>query len=200
MKKSSINRTNRRVAAQSRRKIIGVFCEGQVTEPEYLRLLAKDNCNVGLKIKKCGKSPEKLLQEAQKFDISNKRIREVDEIWCIFDVDHHTIQQVAEIRRSANKDNVQMVVSNPCFELWLVLHKEEQTACITSKKIKRRAEDLKMIDGKAIAATRWPCLFDKYEDAKARAIDLDKMHQRKVSQPGSNPSTDIWKLVDILRS
>lgn len=199
MKESSINRSNRRIVAQSQSRIVGVFCEGQVTEPEYLCLLAKSNRNVVLKIKKCGKSPEKLLQEAQKFDTSNKRMKEVDEIWCIFDVDNYTSQHIDDIRMSATRSSIQTGVSNPCFELWLVLHKAEQTAYITSDKVKRRAEALRLINGKEIAETGWSCLLDNYEDAKARAIALKRMHQQKGSPTGSNPSTDVWRLVDVLR-
>lgn len=200
MKKSSIRRSSRRVAAHLQRKIIRVFSEGQVTEPEYLRRLAKSNHNVVLEIKKCGKSPDKLLYEALKFCNTYRRIREVDQIWCIFDVDHYTIQQIDEISKRANKDNIQTVVSNPCFELWLVLHKGKQTAHITSNKIKKRAEDLRIIEGKVIAVTGWPCLFDNYEDAKTRAISLGRMHRLNGSPPRSNPSSDVWRLVDVLRS
>ena len=104
------------------------------------------------------------------------------------------------MRSSAVADGIQTAVSNPCFELWLVLHQINQSGPITIDKIQKRAETLNLINGKEIAASGWSCLFDNYKKAKVRAIALDKMHLQNGSPPGSNPSTDVWRLVDVLRS
>lgn len=127
-------------------------------------------------------------------------MRVFNQIWCIFDVDNDRVKDVNKIRHRAETEGIQTVVSNPCFELWLVLHQREQKGLVTINKIQKYAKTLNLIEGKEIAATGWPCLLDNYEDARARAIALDKMHQLDGSPPGSNPSTDVWRLVDILRS
>ena len=83
--------------------------------------------------------------------------------------------------------------------LWLVLHCQDQAASIQSSDIQRDAKKLNLIHGKAIPASAWKTLTDNYDDAKRRARDLDQMH-RGVSPQRSNPSTDVWRLVDLLRS
>lgn len=200
MRKASHNRSNRYIASRSQRRIIRVMSEGYITEPEYLRRLAKSNSNIVLKIVKSGKSPDTLVREAQKLYRSTNRIRSSDQVWCIFDVDDVSKQSIEKIRTRASANGIKTATSNPCFELWLVLHKENRTAYISSSKIQKRAESLGLVKGKKVAADGWSYLFDNYEDAKARAISLDNMHQQNGSPPRSNPSSDVWRLVDILRS
>ena len=200
MRKASHNRSNRYIASRSQRRIIRVMSEGYITEPEYLRRLAKSNSNVVLKIVKSGKSPDTLVREAQKLYRSTNRIRSSDQVWCIFDVDDVSDQSIKEIRARASTNDIKTATSNPCFELWLVLHKKDQTAYIKSSKVQKRAETLGLVKGKKVAAAGWSCLSDNYEAAKKRAQALDSMHQRIGSSPGSNPSTDVWRLVDVLRS
>lgn len=199
MRKVSNNRSNRYTTRLPRR-IIRVMSEGHITEPEYLRRLAKSNSNVVLKIEKSGKSPDTLVREAQKLYKATNRIHSSDQVWCIFDVDDVSHQSIKEIRARASTNDIKTATSNPCFELWLVLHKENQTAYTTSSKIQKRAETLGLVKGKKVAAAGWSCLSDNYEAAKQRAIALDEMHLRNGSSPGSNPSTDVWRLVDVLSS
>lgn len=183
-----------RASTRSQHLVIKVLTEGKVTEPKYLKRLARGNSKVTVKCDGIGKSPQNLIYEATKF-----LDKGFDQVWCVFDVDHHLLQRINEIRASASRDNIATVVSNPCFELWLVLHKERQNGQVTSDEIQKRAEGLRLIDGKEIAAAGWSCLFGNYEDAKARAKALDEMHRQIGSPSGSNPSSDVWKLIDVLR-
>src|SRR5690606_41139889 len=43
-----------------------------------------------------------------------------DEVWCVFDVDEHP--RVNDACQMARDNNIQVAVSNPCFELWLLFH------------------------------------------------------------------------------
>lgn len=185
----------KRASTRSQHLVIKVLTEGKVTEPKYLKRLARGNSKITMRCDGIGKSPENLIYEATKF-----LGKGFDQVWCVFDVDHHLLQRINEIRASASRDNIVTVVSNPCFELWLVLHKERQNGQVTSDEIQKRAEALKLIDGKKIAEAGWSCLFGNYEDAKTRAKDLDEMHRQNGSPSGSNPSSDVWKLIDVLRS
>jgi len=123
---------------------------------------------------------------------------DLDEISCVFDVDAHPhVQQaIAEARQSG----INLAVSNPCFELWLVLHCQDQAASIHRSEIQRDAKKLNLIHGKSIPASAWKTLRDNYEDARRRARERDSMHEGNDSPPRSNPSSDVWRLVDRLRS
>ncbi|MFT7647504.1 MAG: hypothetical protein ACI8Y4_002253 [Candidatus Poriferisodalaceae bacterium] len=73
-----------------------------------------------------------------------------DEIWCVFDTDEHPNleQAVAE----AADSNIRTARSNPCFELWLVLHVADQTAHVHRHAIQRRAAALGLTDGKSVCS------------------------------------------------
>ena len=44
----------------------------------------------------------------------------------------------------------------------------------------------------------WGMLVEAFETAKQRAQTLDARHAGNDSPPRSNPSTDVWRLVDRL--
>ena len=46
-----------------------------------------------------------------------------DEVWCVHDVDDHP--RLDEARIMARDNDISLAVSNPCFELWLLLHFRE---------------------------------------------------------------------------
>ena len=101
----------------------------------------------------------------------------------------------------ATQSGIEVAVSNPCFELWLVLHAHDQTAYVDRRDVQRRSTDLELTSGKHIAnAAARHMLIDLFETAKRRAKALDRRHQGNGSPPRSNPSTDVWRLVDRLRT
>ena len=99
----------------------------------------------------------------------------------------------------ARKSGIGLVVSNPCFELWFVLHVREQTAFINRHDVQRLANELGLCDGKKIPVAAWTALVEAFDDAKRRARALDERHTGNDSPPRENPSTDVWRLVDGLR-
>ena len=126
-----------------------------------------------------------------------RRFPDFNEIWCVFDVDDHPeiISAVAEARQAG----IRTAVSNPCFELWLVLHVEDRTAFVDRHTIQRRAAELGLLDSKSIPESAWPTILDGYKDAKRRAQTLDTMHEGDGRNPGANPSSGVWRLIDSIR-
>ena len=45
-----------------------------------------------------------------------------DEMWIMFDRDRWTQEMLTTVCQLANQKNYSMAISNPCFELWLLLH------------------------------------------------------------------------------
>ena len=139
-----------------------------------------------------------MVQRAR--DLKRSRTRQepgFDEIWCVFDVDAHpnVNSAVAEARDAG----IEVAVSNPCFELWLVLHLEDQTAHVDRRTIQRRARELGLIAGKSIPESALSRLLIGYEEAKGRAQSLDAMHAGDGRDSGSNPSSGVWKLIESIR-
>src|SRR6185295_17099142 len=125
----------RRSSDQPRRRIL-VLCEGKETEPRYLEALyAKLRpSRVQIVIEGYGEDPKALVERAvaRKREVEREARRRgdseisPDEIWCVFDVDEHG--RLADARQQARDNGIELAVSNPCFELWALLHFQDQTA------------------------------------------------------------------------
>ena len=193
-------RTRRKVGQRERRTVIRVLTEGEVTEPEYLRLICSDSVKLDVRNSK-KTTPIQLVEQAKRDQSQDRRVRAVnrsfDEVWCIFDRDDH--HKFGEATQAAAKADIPIAVSNPCFELWLILHVTEHTAHISTSMAQTRAEQLNLVDGKNLATANLDTLRSSCLEAKHRALELDKMHERNGSPPRSNPSSGVWRIVDRLR-
>lgn len=118
-----------------------------------------------------------------------------DEAWCLFDKDDHP--HLPDAISEASRHGINVALSNPSFELWLLLHFQKQTAHILRHLVRRKvkahlAEYDKRIDQKLFAR-----LKDKFAMAVERARDLEQWHvARKTS--GQNPSTGVFRLGERL--
>ena len=145
-------------------------------------------------------SPDALVRRAREYVRSQPRKKadwEFDAIWCVFDTDEHL--KLAQAMEDARHAGIEVAVSNPCFELWLVLHLHDQTAYIHRHDVQRLANESGLSDGKRISESAGTTLVGAFPTAKARAQTLDQRHDENGSPPRSNPSTDVWRLVDELR-
>jgi hypothetical protein len=77
-------------------------------------------------------SPEKVverLKEAFQEAKRNRECQEDDEFWVLFDADHHVrdthLRGTTKALAQAKQVGFEVAISNPCFELWLLLHHEE---------------------------------------------------------------------------
>ncbi|MFL6120029.1 RloB family protein [Actinophytocola sp.] len=120
----------RRTAIRPERKTIVVFCEGEASEPDYINGLKRlptirGNTAINIEVATERGVPLTLVQLA----IDRATDDEVDECWCVFDVEwpknHPNLKRAIAL---ANDHGIHLVVSNPCFELWLLLHFTDQTA------------------------------------------------------------------------
>ena len=120
-----------------------------------------------------------------------------DEIWCVFDEDAHPNLREAVAKAEAN--GINLAVSSPCIELWFVLHFDDQTAYIERQQAQSRARELLGCE-KGLTNDALDTLAQRYDGARTRAIALDEKHTGDGSPPRSNPSSEVWKLVDRIRT
>jgi hypothetical protein len=87
-----------------------------------------------------------------------------------------------------------MLLSNPCFEIWLLLHAKDQKAAIETdaliKELKKSAPVWKNYSKSAFTDTQKSFLNDKTEVAVERAKGLKDFQ---------NPSTGIYRLIELLK-
>ncbi|WP_240971070.1 MULTISPECIES: RloB family protein [unclassified Microbispora] len=190
-------------AKRDPKKRILVICEGVVTEVQYFNGV-KDHfravpVEVGhCDVDGCGKDPLSVVREAirrrDKARSAARRHRDAflayDEIWAVVDVDDHA--SLDEAIRVARDDGINLVISRPCFEIWLLWHYQDCPAALTAKEIQRKlATKLPNYD-KHLSAT-FP--YHDYLRAERRAKSADPDHSAP-NRKGRNPSTNVWLVVN----
>ena len=193
----------RRASQRASRRQILVFVEGRRTEERYLVDWARRyRDDVIVLIDPFRGVPTSLIERAvdrqrqEKRDERRSRGRNYDEIWCVFDVDEHPgLDRVYDLAR---RHKIHLAVSNPCLELWFILHFEDQSAWIHRDRAQERSEELlgctKVLSDEGVAA-----LFDRYDRAAERARQLERWHTEAGSAPEENPSSGLWRLIDSIR-
>lgn len=192
----------RKVGYRRPRKTLVVYCEGEKTEPQYLMALkelpaVKDVAAVDLRVETGHKGavPRTLVSLA--VDASDRAASEkdeIDEFWCVFDVEWpRNHPGLKEAVKRAEAHGIRLAISNPCFELWLILHFQDHGAWLDNDGARRLRRRLDGSPGKSLdAATYMPFVAD----AAHRAADLEKRHERAGTVfPHDNPSTGMHHLV-----
>lgn len=181
-----------------------VFAEGIKTEHQYITdWYRRHRDRVTVEFDDRGGAPLTLVKRA----VEQKKIEMRDErkgkgrahshFWCVFDRDEHPY--IPEALSLAEEHGILTAYSNPCIELWFLLHFQEQTAHLerdsAQREWKRHSGCGKNLSPAALAELADPVRF---ADAKVRALRLDKKHSGDGSPPASNPSSDVWRLIETI--
>ena len=192
----------RRVAVRQPRKTVQIFCEGERTEPEYLDALkrqpwVRDIAAVDLRVETGhgGSVPMTLVTKAV---AARRRAAgeegEIDEVWCVFDVEwprnHPGLKEAAE---QARQGGVEVAISNPCFELWLILHFQDHSSWLDNDDARRLRRQLDGSSDKSLDPEKY---MPHIREAARRAAALDERHvQNATAFPQDNPSSGMHRLV-----
>lgn len=173
--------------AKHMRRIALVICEGE-TEENYINLL-----------RKWYKSPIRIVSHIEGTKITKSlvenRTRELkispwDKVrtFLMYDMD------VAAINKKLLTCKVEMLLSNPCFELWLLLHVKDQKTAISTdaliKELKQSAHVWRNYSKSVFSDTQKAFLNSNTVAAVTRAKELHEFQ---------NPSTGIYKLIEMLK-
>ena len=124
IKKPFIRRTGFRDA-----KLIVIASEGQKTEKKYFNDLKDTYVRSSLHVEVLERSvsassPSHVLAHLNKFKTKYKLGRD-DELWMVIDVDRWKAQNLSDVAGKCRDKGFWIAVSNPCFELWMLLHLDE---------------------------------------------------------------------------
>ncbi|WP_279637380.1 RloB family protein [Corallococcus interemptor] len=180
-----------------------MLCEGQNTEPQYIMGFRRwcRNPRVDVEIARERGVPLTLAQKAKELKVRAERlaVREedenlaYDEVWCVFDIDVHP--HVAEALQLARDNGIKAAVSNPCVEVWLLLHFRENPGMQDRHSMQRMMRSFIRDYDKSIDFE----VFKRgYADAVRRASRLDVL-AAEDGELGRNPSTGFYLLTTSIQ-
>lgn len=185
------------------RKRLLILCEGKITEPNYLNALRHAHRNRLIDVEvvpDCGvpktvveyavERKKAAYREARRY---SDQYRAYDEVWCVIDVDEHP--RLAEAKQQARDNGIELAISNPCFELWILLHFQDQFA-EQNRAVIQHACRAHMPDYNK--HVNYEALQSRYEDAVSRAQRLE-LWQTERQNSGGNPSTKVHLLTETIR-
>jgi hypothetical protein len=115
-----------------------------------------------------------------------------DSVWIAFDRNGNTLEQIDSTTREAQRQNINVAFSQPCFEIWLLLHFAYSTREFDACKEVMAA--LKQHD-KTYSKTG---NFEEYMPKIKTAIDNSKKLHHFAIDHGSKSHTTFHKLIEEL--
>ncbi|MFG3487234.1 RloB family protein [Streptomyces sp. NPDC047972] len=179
---------------QEYRKIL-IVAEGEKTEPQYFEkfaalLKAKAVRVVRVDPIGLGKDPLTVVLDAEKRRNKERRAGDAfDQVWCVVDVDEHASLERACIE--ARRLGIEIAVSSPCFEIWLLWHFQERTAWVDAATLARELKN-RGFSGKNMPAD-FP--YTNYAAAIDRANKCEKV---RIKHAPPNPSSSVASLISVL--
>ncbi|QMU68141.1 RloB family protein [Streptacidiphilus sp. P02-A3a] len=178
----------RAVNSREPRERLLVVCGAKVTERDYIQGLCSvvRNPAVSVKVIEHPRSPSQVVAYAAQY--ARTTGEEYDQTWCVLDVDQFV--DIDQAQADADAENIHIALSNPCFELWLILHFADHRS---------HAASYKQLES-VIAR----CLPGKYSKTGLRFADYQQgwpdavRRAKQLAAPGHearvNPATGMWRL------
>ena len=176
-------------------RLIVIASEGKDTERIYFKALAKEYTNPRVHVhilersenEQNNSSPEHVLKQLNDYKIQYE-LEADDELWLVVDKDRWTEAMLSRVATECSQEvAMHMALSNPCFELWLLLHMEDAASLTTEEKKQWMENRRKSKNADPYLKVRLrqnmgsyhesdydaPALIVHVEEAIARAKDLD---------------------------
>lgn len=186
-----------------------IVCEGEKTEPLYLKDAARyfqiHTANI-LITGEGGAAPISIVEYALR---EFNKTPDYDRVYCVFDRDQHTtfneacekiektILEKKEKRKKIGKAHFEAIISDPCFEYWLLLHyiyttKPFANFDAVNAELRKTSDMADYQKGKKelfeLTRSRW-------KEAAQRA---SLANQEAQTNNTTNPTTKLHKLMEYL--
>ena len=184
--------------------LICISCEGH-TEKIYfthLRKFLKEKNKENIVQIKIGKAHKQNADAVVEFAKSryfidteyNKEFRKNTIIFCVFDKDNNTKEQIDKAIKLAKQINAEIIFSNPNFEVWFYAHYKNDIKNITKDKLNNfliKDENLGK-NFKAVNNNNFGRLKNKIQKAIATSKKIQK--KDKYGEEG----TDVFKIIELI--
>lgn len=191
----------RRKDKRVERKRLVIVSEGEKTEPIYFKKFRRREINLQIITPNCAHTdPKGLIEFAYdiKFedDINEKN---GDRIICVFDVNSNTEQQLKEAKTLGKRRNIDLCLSNPCFEIWILIHFEIGVHFSNCDSLIHQLK--KHIPRYEKSAEVYSQILPHIDDAIIEAKRLNKWHLNNGTElfsRNSNPSTQVFEIIEYI--
>lgn len=188
-KKRPLDRTR---GKQRDARLVIIATEGEFTEGQYFSIF-KDNTKVHVVVLPTDdskSSPEYVLERLEGYWLQYELVED-DELWLVIDVDRWGPAKLSRIAQLCFQKGFNLAVSNPCFELWLLLHHtDDLTNVSTCKKAAQKIRNL--VGSYNKTALNLEHYVGKVEQAMLRAKALD---MNQTERYPSDLGTRVYRLV-----
>jgi len=182
--------------------------EGVCTEPEYFLGLREHLHSSRVHIEVLERpspsfsAPQHVLRVLDEFR-RKYEIASGDQLWMVIDRDSHswTAKALGTVCRECRQKNYQVAMSNPCFEVWLILHFEDISSLGLGEKhlicMNRQGYLKKRVRGLTCAQVE--AYFDHFATRITTAIDHAKrLDGAATGRWPSAPGTRVYQLVEAI--
>jgi hypothetical protein len=166
-----------------------VFCEGQSEEAYIIFLRSRYRVPIEIDPKVAKGITSRHISNYKK----QKTIHKKDKTFLIYDCD------VPEVTAKLKKiKNVDLLLSNPCFELWYLLHYQNQTAKLPTKDCMQKIYNTVKGYRKGHLDEKMKSqIIENQNEAIKRAKSLIKTG---IPTELNNPSTHVYRFVEELEA
>lgn len=108
-------------------RLIIIATEGQETEKAYFEGLKKHYTNLHVHVEileriSSASDPLKVIVELDHFRSTYNLQKDYDQLWLVIDVDRWGSRKLSVVSQLCAQKNYHLAVSNPAFEIWLLMH------------------------------------------------------------------------------
>lgn len=187
-----------------RTKLILICAEGKnKTEKIYFSELFRNNKKYRVRFTSSTETdPVGIVESAvQYINKEELNFNNGDLAFCVIDTDTNSSKQtqISEAITLADSNNIELLLSNPCFEVWFLQHFRYSTkSYLTSDEALKDLQSY--IPNYKKNLNIYNTIADKQQLAIKHAKTLEKYHTdlgRKNKTMPCNPSTEIYKIVEI---
>ncbi len=143
-------------------------------------------------------SPAAVMQRLDEFK-SEHATEENDQFWVCIDLDHwaqsNHIKNLTQVLQHCRQKGYSVAVSNPCFELWLLLHFEDTplASCQSCDDVSKRLTEILGGYNKAKCCGSLPFTKTNVTNAVERASKIDD-----GTDVPESPLTRMYKIMNVL--
>jgi hypothetical protein len=194
---------SRRAGKREQRDRFLIYAEGEVSETIYLKGVRSDlgRSGPGIVLGTTHGEPYGLVRDAIKHRDRERLAGDAfTQVWCVFDVEspepHPSLDKATQL---AERQGIRCAVTNPCFELWLILHFRDQRDPLTTKDACDHLMNLPCGYDKHGKAFNYALCRGRREAAAGRADAFATRYEDAVPLRDRNPWTSVQELFGALQ-